>query len=82
MYVLFEQREFDAPGAAFVDGAWDRFYRDLDRTLPTSRAIAAKPRAKRSDAGREEPSDESSGCSFQVRDGYADRNEAVAPGAA
>lgn len=33
MYVLFEQRERGLEGASFVEGAWDRFYRDLDALL-------------------------------------------------
>ncbi|HOZ71165.1 MAG TPA: hypothetical protein PLW80_00320 [Spirochaetales bacterium] len=74
MYVIFEQRERDAPGAAFVDGAWDSFFRELDRLLPTYRAATAQARransparaAGRPDEEREEPTDDASGRSFQA----------------
>lgn len=70
MYVIFEQRGRDAPGAAFADVAWERFFRDLDRLLPTSRAIdrAYKRAGRQADRlayeRTEEPSDDASGGSL------------------
>jgi hypothetical protein len=68
MYVVFEQRERGQQGSSFVDGAWDRFYRDLDVILRPMVDLVSL-------ASPEAPSGESS-------DGDIDGESIAEPGAA
>ncbi|MBU0928473.1 MAG: hypothetical protein KKA67_12045 [Spirochaetes bacterium] len=58
MYVLFEQREQGKQGSSFIDGAWDRFYRDLDRILSPGAVSPGEPSAPGGAAALGEPADE------------------------